>query len=222
MHTPAKILTLLFFTLTVFSGCEKDNIATPVEPDPVINPERINFQAPVVGQFNTYLVYSHECGQASPPDPWELKLAITNADESSIEFTESDNNGTPVVFTARRGTDVLLISAEDRQQSRLFFFYGSDSLRLEASPVVELAYRDCVFYTASGKFTGDFVAEMPVFELAGKTFKNQKVVSCVPTILDLDGYLFYDKHGLAASITTSTSEFGGSETIFTTAFLLKE
>lgn len=222
MHTTVKILPFVFFLLTLLASCEKDNISTPVEPEPIINPERVNFQAPVVGQFNTYEVYSYECGEGSSVDPWELKLTITNVDENSIEFTESDNNGTPQVFTAQRGNNVLLISPEDRQQSRLFFFYGSDSLRLRPQPIVELTYRDCVFYTGGGKFTGDFVAKMPVFELAGKTFRNQRVVSCVPMILNLDGYLFYDQYGLSASITTSTSEFGGTETTFTTAFLLKE
>lgn len=218
----SKYSLLLFSLFIVFSSCEKENITTPDDPDPVLNPDRVNFQDPVVGQFNTFEVFSYECGQANQNEVWELDLTITAADENTIEFTESYENGDDVVFEAQRKGDYLVISAEDRQATRLFFFYGSDSLRLKESPVMELNYRDCVFYSGNDKFTGDVVATMPTFSLAGRTFTDQKVVSCVPVILDLDGYLFYDQHGLTASISTSTSGFGGEETTFTNVFLLKE
>jgi hypothetical protein len=218
----SKYSLLLFSILLVFSSCEKENITTPDDPDPVLNPDRVNFQDPVVGQFNTFEVFSYECGQANQNEVWELDLTITAADENTIEFTESYENGDDVVFEAQRKGDYLIISAEDRQTTRLFFFYGSDSLRLKESPVMELNYRDCVFYNGNDKFTGDVVATMPTFSLEGRTFNNQKVVSCVPVILDLDGYLFYDQYGLTASISTSTSGFGGQETTYTNVFLLKE
>ena len=218
----SKYFLLLFTVLLVFTACEKESITTPDDRDPVLNPDRVNFQNPKVGQFNTFEVFSYECGQANQNEVWELNLTITAADENTIEFTESNENGTDVVFEAQRKGDYLVISPEDRQATRLLFFYGSDSLRLKESPVMELNYRDCVFFNGNEKFTGDVVATMPVFSLEGKTFNNQKVVSCVPVILDLDGYLFYDQYGLTASITTSTSGFGGEETTFTNVFLLKE
>lgn len=214
---------LLFFSLLLIStSCEKENITPPDEPDPVLNPDRINFQQPVVGQFNTFEVYSYECGQVNQNEVWELDLTITAADENTIEFTESSGSGSPVVFEALRRGDYLIIAAEDRQASQLFYFYGSDTLRLKENPVMELDYRDCVFFNNNEKFTGDVVATMPTFTLEGRTFKNQKVVSCVPVILDLDGYLFYDQYGLTASMTTSTSGFGGEETTFTSLYLLKD
>ena len=210
----SKYSLLLFAVLLVFTACEKENITTPGDSDPVLNPDRVNFQNPIVGQFNTFEVFSYECGQANQNEVWELNLTITAAGENTIEFTESNENGTDVVFEAQRQGDYLIISAEDRQATRLFFFYGSDSLRLKESPVMELTYEDCVFFNGNEKFTGDVVATMPVFNLEGKTFNNQKVVSCVPVILDLDGYLFYDQYGLTASITTSTSGFGGGRNYF--------
>ncbi len=212
------LLLLAFFLVS----CEKDTPILPVEPDPVLNPDRLNFQNPVVGQFNTFEAFSYECGAAFPTESWELRLEITAVTEEAIELTESYNNGSPEVLTALREEGVLRISPEDRQRSQLFFFYGSDSLRLDAPPVRDLTYRDCVFYHGNEKFTGDIVARINELELAGRTFKQQKVVSCVPVILDLDAYLFYDKYGLTASITTSSSEFGGNETTHTNMFVLKE
>ncbi|MEM1358737.1 MAG: hypothetical protein AAGF89_11075, partial [Bacteroidota bacterium] len=99
---------------------------------------------------------------------------------------------------------------------------GSDSIRLNAEPTAKLDYRDCVFYDGDVKFTGDYVAEIPTFEMAGVELKGLKSVSCVPVILDLDGYLLYNKYSLMGSITTSTGEFGGVETTHTSIFLLKE
>ncbi|MEM9930799.1 MAG: hypothetical protein AAF840_13315 [Bacteroidota bacterium] len=213
----------LFFIACALSFTACDPAEDPITPvDPIRNSEWLNFQEPVVGQFNTFEALSYECGEAMPAERWDLRLEITAVTPEMIEFTESPENGDPQVFTAAREEGILRISAEDRQKSRLFFFYGSDSLRLEAPPVRELTYRDCVFFHGNEKFTGDIVASLPNFELDGKSFKNQKVVSCVPTILDLDGYIFYDKYGLTASISTSTSEFGGQTSTFTSVFLLKE
>jgi len=191
--------TIILFSalLLVITACEKTATPTPIDPGPglIINPDRVNFQDPKVGQFNAFEAISYECGEEIPSENrWELKLTIT---------------------------DVTPETTEDRQQSRLFFFYGSDSIRLDAPTTTELTYQDCVFFDGSEKFTGDYVAGIPSFELDDKTFKDQKVVSCVPVILDLDGYLFYDEHSLTASITTEVGGFGEIRTT-TNVFLLKE
>lgn len=204
----------------LFSACERDENITPVEPDPVRNPERLDFQSPVVGQFNTFEIRSYECGTEIPSEGGELDLKITGVTEEAIEFTEDTGNGTPFVYSALRKEGMLLISPVDRQQSRLFYFYGSDTLRLAAAPTVEVTYQDCVFYDDGEKFTGDYITSLPFFELDDKTFTDQKVASCVPVVLDLDGYLLYDEHGLSASITVTEGGFGEIITS-TTAYLLK-
>jgi len=126
--------TIILFSalLLAFSACEKTATPTPIDPGPglIINPERINFQDPKVGQFNAFEAISYECGEAIVDDNrWELKLTITDVTPETIEFTESYENTTNTnVLTALRQDGVIAISAEDRQQSRLFFFYGSDIL----------------------------------------------------------------------------------------------
>ncbi|MBC6992589.1 hypothetical protein QWY85_06655 [Neolewinella lacunae] len=216
MKIPA--FSLLLFALLGFVACEKENL----QPEPALNPERVNFQAPEVGQFNTFEMFSYACGEALPEAPSTLTLTITGVTETEIEFTESYSSRTDsLVFTADRKPGNLLISPEERASSSLFFFYGSDSLRFMAPPVASLQYRDCVFYNGDEKFTGDYVARVPSFTFGDTNFRNLKSVSCVPVILDLDGYLLYDEHSLKASISTSTSEFGGEETTFTTVYLLQ-
>ncbi|MEM9258014.1 MAG: hypothetical protein AAGA62_00120 [Bacteroidota bacterium] len=218
-------LPLLLFCLLLLHSCEKDSAQPIVEPTPVPVPhvDRVNFQTPTVGQFNTYEMLSFECGTEVPSEGQEFTLSITEVTESTITFEETwENQPDPYSYVAQRRPGNLLISAEDRSRSGLFYFYGSDSIRLNAEPTAKLDYRDCVFYDGDVKFTGDYVAEIPKFEMAGVELKGLKSVSCVPVILDLDGYLLYNKYSLMGSITTSSSEFGGVVTTFTSVFLLKE
>ena len=121
-----------------------------------------------------------------------------------IEFTEmgADTNATPVVLHAERVPGNLIIPAEERVNSRLLFFYGSDSIRLDATPVTTLEYRDCVFYDGDQVFTGDYVAAIDEFTFANQTISNLKMVSCVPFVLDLNAYLLYNENNLLASVQT--------------------
>lgn len=218
-------LPLFLFGLFLLTSCDKET-AQPItepEPDPIPPIERVNFQTPAVGQFNTYEEFSYECGTEMPTERQEFTLSITEVTDNTITFSEKwGNQANTYSYVAQRRPGNLLINAEDRVGSSLFYFYGSDSIRLDATPIAKLDYEDCVFYNGTEKFTGDYVAEIPQFDLAGHTFENLKSVSCVPTILNLDGYLLYNKYSLMGSITASSSEFGGVTTTFTNVFLLKE
>lgn len=127
-----------------------------------------------------------------------------------------------MVFRAERRPGNLLISAAARRVTELFFFYGSDSIRLDAPATATLTQKDCVFFDGVSKFTGDYVARVPSFQIDGLTFTELKTVSCVPTILDLDGYLLNDEFTLKASISATTSEFGGNEDRFVRTFVLRD
>ncbi|MEO0734832.1 MAG: hypothetical protein AAFZ52_18490 [Bacteroidota bacterium] len=214
---------LLLFGLLVLTACEPDN-ATPRDEGPQLSEQRVNFLDPVVGQFNTFEVLSYECGTELPTETSDLTLTVEAVTPTEITFAEtrSDQPDYEYSYTAERVPGNLLISPEERQGSNLFYFYGSDSIRLTAEPSAVLQYRDCVFYDQDVKFTGDYVAMIPSFTLGETTYPQLKTVSCVPIILDIDGYLLYTSESLLGSITTSTSEFGGVETTHTTVLLLKD
>jgi len=225
----SRIISLSFLLcLLTCTACETEQ-ATPTpdpdpDPGPVLAADRVNFQEPKVGQFNTFSVFGFECGEAVPAAGSELTLTITAVSETEIAFAET-NSGRPdyaYTYTADRVPGNLLISAEERAQSSLFYFYGSDSIRLQAESVADLTYEDCVFYDGSEVFKGDYVASIPSFEFEASTYENLKMVSCVPIILDLDGYLLYDARSLMGSITTSSSEFGGEVTTFSNVYLLQD
>lgn len=201
------LLSTLFLLLTACTDTE-DPITPIIEFD-----EAINFQRPVVGQKNFYDSYTLRCGGEEVSPPSVLTLAVTAVTDDMIELTETtaDSNTAPVILHAERVPGNLIISAEERVNSRLLFFYGSDSIRLNAPPVANLEYRDCVFYDGEQVFTGDYVAAIDNFTFGTRTLTNLKTVSCVPVVLDLDAYLLYNENNLMASVQ-SWRGFGNDST----------
>ncbi|MEM7573698.1 MAG: hypothetical protein AAF433_12385 [Bacteroidota bacterium] len=187
--------------LTLLLACERSEPEGPIiEP---IDPERVNFMDPQVGQFNVYEFITFTCGEPSADDNADLRLEITAVSPTTITFLESGFGLQDFEFTAERLEGGISISQENRVQSNLLFFYGDDNLRLTAEPTATVLQRDCVFFDGSDKFVGEYVASTPSFEVEGHSMENLKVVSCVPLILDLDGYLLYTENNLVASMTSN-------------------
>ncbi|MFT7121821.1 MAG: hypothetical protein ACJAZ9_002009 [Neolewinella sp.] len=211
-----KLHQLAPFVLVLLLAAACTTVEDPIIPLPFDT--QVNFQRPNVGQKNVYDVYFQTCGSPEVSIPNQLTLAVTAVTDDLIEFTETDSLGNQVVMTADRVPGNLIISAEERALSQLLFFYGSDSLRLDAAPTAELTYRDCNFWDGDQIFTGDYVAAVDQFTFGGQTMTNLKTVSCVPIFLDLEGYLLYDENNLKGSIRTEGS-WGG---ILHTVILLRE
>ncbi|MEL6393102.1 MAG: hypothetical protein AAFY36_05460 [Bacteroidota bacterium] len=208
-----RLLTALFLTLLLTSCGEQNDIELPAPLDP----ERINFTAPEVGQFNEYRAVSFTCSEAQPLDRGLLRWEVTEVSEAEIEILETFDGDEITTFTADRTEEGLLISEDERVRSNMLFFYGDDLIRLTSEPTAEVYQEACVFFDGEEKFTGEYVARADQYQLDDFTLRNMKVVSCVPTILDLDGYLMYTEHTLWASFTADNL----SDDPSVWAFLLK-
>ena len=200
---------LFFASITVFTACDKDDAFTP-------DPTQINFQTPAAGQENYYLRHEGICGQLVPTN-YTLVLRVRSFEGDILEFEEVFTEGSPsyypgitYVYQAKWSPDNIEINPFYRQNSQLFFFYGSDSLRLTQDPAINLQQNNCVVWDGLTDFTGDFIGAVNNFRVAGLEYQNKKIVSCVPTILNMDAYLVYDSRNLYSSFTSS---LGGSEPI---------
>lgn len=203
---------LLMAVALIGFACDSEESFTPTEaPDPVSL--TVDFQRPVVGQRNIYDSFQFVCGQLEDARNTEITLTVTAVSESLLELTETyaDSTLVPVILHAVRVPGNLIISADERARSSLLYFYGSDSLRLDAASVATLDYRDCVFYDADTIFTGDYIASVPEFTFNELSFSDLKVASCVPFV-DLDGYLLYTERNLVASVTATRWGIGTSST----------
>ncbi|HUR32061.1 MAG TPA: hypothetical protein VMZ69_11570 [Saprospiraceae bacterium] len=212
----ASALALAFFLI----ACDKDPVVVP-------NPNQINFQAPVIGQENYYLKFSGVCGQLLPTGD-TLILRVKDFNGSDIEFEEALTEGSPsyygitFAYPGKWSEEILDIKPEYRQSSALFFFYGSDSLRLKQSASDVMHQNDCIVWNGQSDFTGDAIGTVPTFKVAHLEYQSKKIVSCVPTILNLDAYLLYDKNNIYSSFTSSIGGWEPIEDPFVNAYALIE
>lgn len=217
-----SFLVLVF----LFAACEQEGDDVITLPIPDLNPDRINFLDPVVGQFNEFERFTYGCGSAEVDPHSSVKLEVTAVSETSISFLESytTDDREAYEFTAQREPERIVLEPEVRTNSVLFFFYGSDYLEFTANPTTRVSYEDCVFFdgTRNERFTGDYVAYVPNFEMLGETYENLKVVSCVPVVLGIDGYLLFDQYTLHASMTIGETEFMGFRDTTVDYYRLKE
>ena len=200
LHSALLILAWLVLSLI---ACDKDPGFTP-------NPDQINFQAPVAGQENYYVHYFGQCGELIPSgDTLIWKVIDFNGEDLVLEETFKIASGFPHshVFTAKWSADMIEINAEDRQQSLMLNFYGSDFLKLTAPASKQMLQSNCLVWNGSLGFRGDAIGVVPAFRVSDHGYTNKKVVSCVPTIVELDAYLVYDSHNIYSSYSMTKWEF---------------
>ena len=213
-HSAIFLVASLVIT---FIACEKDVVAPDVK--------QINFQAPETGQENYYLRYAGACGALQPTGD-TLILRVTEFNGTDIEFQEIYTEGSPAYYPlsfeypAKWNQDMLEIKPEFRQSSAIFFFYGSDFLKLKEAASHAMHQNNCVVWNGQSDFTGDEIGAVPLFKVGTLEYQNKKIVSCVPTIIDLDAYLLYDRNNIYSSFTSSSGGWEPLEDPYVNAFAL--
>jgi len=195
----------LLLGCVLYLGCSKEKIIErPVPAD-----GEIRLDGLAAGQSSIFKQYSAECGAEITYTGTELKLE-TILDEGQLYFQETLTEGNVVQDPVRYPVNVFdtYITIPDRQESRLFFFYGNDRISIAPEATVTLRQNECFLFDGLDRFIGNSIAEINEFDIGIAQEINQTVVSCVPN-LDIDAYLVYDEYQLQASHTVSISEFGG-------------
>lgn len=198
-------ISFAFTSIILFTSCDKDPIDT-------FGPNQINFQDPKAGQENFYTYHSGTCGELEPTGD-TLIVRIKSFDGDNLEMEEIYTEGspayspTPYVYPARWTKDFLDIKPEFRQGSSLFFFYGADSIKLNMAPTISLLQNSCQVLFNQEVFRGDYIGLIPRFTIGDLEYRQKKVVSCVPGIMNLDGYLIFDNRNLYSSFTSFITDW---------------
>lgn len=197
-------LTCLLCLLLAIWACE-DAI-----PDKITNHNSISFSNPVGGQKAYFQSYTTTCGNLNldfelTGDTLAVELIQQNGDYYLEErFTQGSplyqlGNTDPVAHKIIFRDDYVLIP--ERTGSTLFFFYGNDTIQIKPAQREAMTQSACRIDFRGQTFVGNEIGNINSFQIGPLSESNKTVVSCVPTILDLDAYLIYDENQLVMSHT---------------------
>jgi hypothetical protein len=198
---------LLLIPLFAISCNSEDNDSGPATQPTSKNTIELNNLRD--GQLNRYLRYTSDC--SDPEDSFAytgdtLIVEIRSTMEGLVfheEFTEGSTN-----FGGLEPSETRVISHDgfilipERQFSQLFFFYGNDTIFLTKPEDLNLNQGTCFIEYENGEpFIGEEIGFLPTFDYQDIRYQNNRIVSCVPFVLDLDAYLIYDERQLKMSHT---------------------
>jgi hypothetical protein len=202
------ILSLLPFLLMACDSDDEEKTGPVSAPAPVFeNTIRLNQMED--GQRNHYLHYTANCNDPAGSFTYTgdtLVVTIKNTSEGLAFYEE---------FTAFSATMSELSSSEtrviqedgyflipERELSYLFFFYGNDTVHLTKPEDLNLQQGSCfIEYENGDPFIGEEIGFLPEFEYQNIRYENNRIVSCVPPLIDLDAYLVYNESELRISQT---------------------
>ncbi len=185
-------LKRLFIILLIITGCNSDSVE-PILQDAMAG---INFEKLQAGESFYYAGYQASCGSTFEFTGDTLQIEVIESNDS-IYLKETFTAGSPSFGESFQhqiipGSEYLLIP--ERFNSRLFNFYGNDSLFLKKQPNATLAQNGCKLYIGKELFTGEQIGKIENYKIGPIQISNKKGVSCVPVFLQMDGYLIYDQY----------------------------
>ena len=180
---------------------------------------QIELSNPQVGQTSYYVRYTSDCADLNGHFQLTgdtLKMEIVEND-GQLYWQESFTKGSPLYATddGIPHPFILEVAGENlimpgRSPSSLFYFYGNDTLRLNPEQQEPMVQEGCLVNYNGNTFTGVEIGMLEAFQVGPLAEQQKIVVSCVPIILQLDGYLIYDQKSLRMSHTvTEEGEING-------------
>lgn len=201
-----KTTHIFYLALSLFIvSCQSDDDNPKNVP---VEPGEINMMNLTVGQHAKYALLNGVCGYAEQYEYSGDTLLLEVIDvEGQMMFQESFTPTSPLYVTqpkpvrypVAKGVNQIVIP--ERENSALFFFYGSDFIHTSPTHNVDLTLFECDQFIDEVPFVGDEIGFLLDFEIHDVALNNQTVVSCVPIIIDLKAFLVYSEGKLNLSYT---------------------
>jgi hypothetical protein len=165
------------------------------------------------GQVNRYLRYTADCSDPEGSFAFTGDTLVVEMRQTTegLTFHEEFTPGS-TEMGGLEPSQTLVISEDgfilipERQLSYLFFFYGNDTIFLEKPEDLNLNQGECFIEYANGDpFIGEEIGFLPDFTYGSIRHQNNRIVSCVPPILNLDAYLVYTNEELKMSHTLTNN-----------------
>lgn len=203
-----KTLMSLFAAAVLFAACNSDDNDGPAPAPNTNEKNELRLNDLRIGQSDRYALFTSLCGEANSfeytGDTLFVEVIALNDGlgiregftEGSVSFSAAE----PVSYPVIPKDNYLLLP--ERDASRLFFFFGNDTLPVGKPHDIALQQGECfIEYQSGDPFIGEEVGIVNPFEIGDLQYFDKKVVSCVPPFMDLDAYLVYDNRQLHMSMT---------------------
>ncbi|MFY0601110.1 MAG: hypothetical protein JXR03_15645 [Cyclobacteriaceae bacterium] len=179
---------LLFIAVIIISSCSENEVLPTIQ-NPTLG---IHISDLKPNQTSMYAGYQSKCGGGFEftGDTLTVKTVLKN-DTIHIEETLTSDPA-PRTYQVLIYDDYLLI--EERWSSRIFGFYGNDTLFLNKAPNARLVQKGCRLFIGENEFIGEQIGSVNKFVFGSIRIEEKKGVSCIPTLLRVDGYLIYDDY----------------------------
>lgn len=207
----------------VFFACEP--LVDVPAPQPNLKEGWVDFADPQNGQKTIYLNYTSTCESLNGDFQFTgdtLILEVLKSNKATVlmeYFTPNSISGrfdTVYHQIESHGTYALL---PERTKSSLFYFYGNDTLRLQPDTHQKVKQDGCRLTIGGKNFEENEIGYLETVTIGDITIEDKTVVSCIPMIMFIDGYLAYDANHLYMMHTASASEFNGNEDSFVTGWV---
>ncbi|MEM7162881.1 MAG: hypothetical protein AAF487_10635 [Bacteroidota bacterium] len=205
-----KNVVLYMAFLLFLAACEKEQL------QPIVNHNQIDLSNPKVGQISCYVEYNAACALGNSSYSFSQDTLIVKLIEQDgvLHFMEylsyhspshlDGSFGNPIYHPVIFENDYMLIP--ERQRSELFYFYGNDTVHIDPVHDLDLNQNGCYLYHPTGEqFVGEEIGFSDEVEFGMINKQEKTVVSCVPTILNLDAYIVYDRSSIHVSHTIHTT-----------------
>jgi hypothetical protein len=190
-----KSFALILFTSILLFSCKKDNNNSP---DPLPDDNAVQLINPQNGQQSTFYRYTSTCGSDELNFTGDTLVLEVVQNDTGVTFVERFKTGSPnfgdsviTEYPVKVHEGYLLL--DDRLQSRLFFFYGNDTLFTAKPHTIDLEQGPCLIELPNGDpFRGEEIGNLALLAIGDISHESNTLVSCVPGFFNLDAYLAYD------------------------------
>ncbi len=189
-------------------------------PEKESRPGAVDFSQPQTDQLSRYRIYSTTCNKLDEDFEWtgDTLLLWWEQQDDRWYLAEALSQGSPnkgwQLDTFRQEVrfhaDYCLLP--QRFGSRLFGFYGNDTLWLQKPIDARVKQNDCRIDIGGEQFIGEELGLLPDFRIGEVEVKEVMAVSCVPNMFSVSGYLLYDSRYLQVSHWVA-EDLAGSETV---------
>ncbi len=187
-----KTITFFFCVVILLFSCDDEVPESIVTIDSEMG---INLRSLQAGDVSKYVLYESSCDGDFRFTGDTLEVSIYEKNDTLLvreKYTPGSNREIEAEHAIIPKDGYVLIP--QRFNSQFLFFYGNDTIFLDRLTNSELKQNGCRLFIDGEAFIGEEIGSVDQFSFGNFEIYNRRGVSCVPTIWEMEAYIFYEDH----------------------------